>query len=123
MKIFNKKIDKADVYPWRVMAQGLPDSLRWWVLNPSGVKVDWRFTSAAAFEAATDLKARAELKPSIGIHERRVRITAARPANAHLIGQVLEFTGNAHSGFNIVLKDGSTLCASHFNYTFVKVES
>lgn len=29
----------GDFYPYRVMAQGKPDSLKWWVINPQGNKV------------------------------------------------------------------------------------
>ena len=56
MKIFNKKTDIDDIYPLRVMAQGKPDALKWWVLNAQGVKVAWAVSSKAAYEYARDHK-------------------------------------------------------------------
>lgn len=38
----------GDFYPYRVMAQGKLDSLKHWVIDPQGKKVDWFSTASSA---------------------------------------------------------------------------
>lgn len=45
----------GDFYPYRVMAQGLLTSLKYWVINPAGEKVHWFTTSEIACTVARQL--------------------------------------------------------------------
>ena len=39
----------GDIFPWRVMAQGTMDNLKYWLIKPDGEKHSAFFTTAAAY--------------------------------------------------------------------------
>ena len=42
----------GEFFPYRLMAQGTMDNLKWWVVNPDGTKVyAWRTVAAAVAHA------------------------------------------------------------------------
>ncbi len=45
--------------------------------------------------------------------------TAAREGYGDIVGQVLNFTGNGYSGFEVKLLDGSRRDMIHFDYIYV----
>lgn len=44
------------IFPYRIMAQGKPDDLTWWVINPQGSKCAHAFTVDGAMAFAELIK-------------------------------------------------------------------
>ena len=44
----------GEFYPFRIMAQGTPDNLRWWVIHPDGYKLTTRHTPQEAARNARE---------------------------------------------------------------------